>query len=111
MKFMPVSGKLRTRELKLVFIAVVRHQFVMGIYCLIFLYQNSLGANQGLALTRNSFRIAHVQFSGFSSQRFCCSDGFHTMHVVCIDLLCVVCIGLLSAEFSTVNTVLSKAMF
>ena len=25
------------------------------------------------------------------------------MHVVCTDLLCVVCIGLLSVEFSTVN--------
>ena len=33
-----------------------------------------------------------------------CSNGFNTMHVVCTDLLCVVCIGLLSAEFSTVNT-------
>ena len=32
-----------------------------------------------------------------------CSNGFDTMHVVCTDLLCVVCIGLLSAEFSTVN--------
>ena len=29
-----------------------------------------------------------------------CSDGFDTMHVVCTDLLCVACIGLLSAEFS-----------
>ena len=32
-----------------------------------------------------------------------CGDGFDTMHVVSTDLLCVVCIGLLSAEFSTVN--------
>ena len=41
----------------------------------------------------------------------CCSDGFDTMHVVCTDLLCVVCIGLLSAEFSTVNTGLGRPMF
>ena len=34
-------------------------------------------------------------------------------HVVCTDLWCVVCIGLLSAEFSTVNTGLGrhKGMF
>ena len=52
-----------------------------------------------------------------------CSNGFETMHVVCTDSLCVlyyciiyciiiiVCIGLLSAEFSTVNTGLGKPMF
>ena len=34
-----------------------------------------------------------------------CSNGFDTMHVVCTDLLCVACIGLLSPEFSTVNSV------
>ena len=33
-----------------------------------------------------------------------CTNGFDTMHVVCTDSMCVVCIGLLSAEFSTVNT-------
>ena len=40
-----------------------------------------------------------------------CSDGFHTMPVVCTDLLCVACIGLLPAEFSTVNTGLGGPMF
>ena len=45
-----------------------------------------------------------MQFSAFSSRRKFFSNGFDTMHVVCTDLLCVVCIGLLSAEFSTVNT-------
>ena len=40
-----------------------------------------------------------------------CSDGFDTMHVVCTDLLRVACIGLLSAEFSTVNTGLGRPMF
>ena len=33
------------------------------------------------------------------------------MHVVSTDLLCVVCIALLSAEFSTVNTGLGRPMF
>ena len=33
------------------------------------------------------------------------------MHVVCTDLLCVVCIGLLSAEISAVNTGLGSHMF
>ena len=40
-----------------------------------------------------------------------CSNGFDTMHVVCADLLCVVCIGLLSVQFSTVNTGLDRPMF
>ena len=40
-----------------------------------------------------------------------CSNGFGTMSVVCTDLLCVVCIGLLSAELSTVNTGLDRLMF
>ena len=40
-----------------------------------------------------------------------CSNGFDAMHVVCTDLLCVVCIGLLSAEFSTVYTGLGGPMF
>ena len=39
-----------------------------------------------------------------------CSNGFDTMHVVCTDLLCAVCIGLLSAEFSAVNTGLGRLM-
>ena len=34
-----------------------------------------------------------------------------SMHVVCTDLLCVVCIGLLAAEFLTVNTGLGRSMF
>ena len=33
------------------------------------------------------------------------------MHVVCTDSLFVVCVGLLSAEFSTVNTGLSRPNF
>ena len=33
------------------------------------------------------------------------------MHVVCTDLLCVACIGLLYDEFSTVNTGLGGPMF
>ena len=53
-----------------------------------------------------------MQFSGFSSRRLCYSNGLDAMHVVCIDLLCVVCIGLLSAaEFSTVNTGLGRPIY
>ena len=51
-----------------------------------------------------------MQFSRSGSRRMLCSDGFDTMHVVCTDLLRVVCIGLF-AEFSTVNTGLSGPMF
>ena len=72
----------------------------MGINCLISLYRNSFGANQRLALTRKSFRIGQVSQRS-NSQRLCCSVGFDNMHV-CTDLLCVVCIGLLYAEFSAV---------
>ena len=52
-----------------------------------------------------------MQFSRSSSRRLCCSDQLHTMHVVHTDLVCVVCIGLLSAEFSTVNIGLGRLMF
>ena len=51
-----------------------------------------------------------MQFSGSSNRRMFCSNGFDTMHVVCTDLLCVVCIGLLSVEFLTVNTGLGRPM-
>ena len=40
-----------------------------------------------------------------------CSNGFDTMHVVCTHLLCVVCILLLSVEFSAVNTGSARPMF
>ena len=49
-----------------------------------------------------------------SSRRMFCSNGFNTMHVVCTDLLCVSCIGLLPAEFSSeygVNTGLDRPIF
>ena len=52
-----------------------------------------------------------MQFSGSSSMRMFCGNGFDTMHVVCTDLVCVVCIGVLYAEFSTVNTGLDRPMF
>ena len=52
-----------------------------------------------------------MQFSGSSSRRMFCSSGFDTMYVVCTDLLCVACIGLLSAEFSTVNTGVGRPIF
>ena len=88
-------------------------QFVIGVNCSIFLYRNSFGANQRLALTRKFFRIvqvSHCAVRGSSSRRMFCSNGFDTMHAVCTDLLCIVCIGLLSAEFSTVNTRLGRLM-
>ena len=41
-----------------------------------------------------------------------CSNEFDTMHVVCTEFIAyIVCIGLLSAEFSTVNTGLGRPMF
>ena len=40
-----------------------------------------------------------------------CSNGFDTMHVVFTNLLCVVCIELLTAEFSTMNKGLGRLMF
>ena len=40
-----------------------------------------------------------------------CSNGLDTMHVACTDLLCVVRIGLSSAEFSAVNTGLGRPTF
>ena len=66
-------------------IAVVKQQFVLGINPSIFLCRNSFGANQRLALTRKSFRIAQVslQLSRSSSWQIFCCNGFDTLHVVC----------------------------
>ena len=44
-----------------------------------------------------------MQFSRSGSWQMFCSDGFDTMHVVCIELL--------FAEFSAVNTGLGRLMF
>ena len=52
-----------------------------------------------------------MQFSGSGSRRVFCSNGSDTMHALCTNLLCVVCIGLLSAEFSNVNIGLGRPMF
>ena len=53
-----------------------------------------------------------MQFSGFSSLRMFCSNGFDIMHVVCTtDFLCIVVFGLLAAGFLTVNTGLRRPMF
>ena len=52
-----------------------------------------------------------MQISGSSSRGMFCINGFDTIHVVCTDLLCVVCIGSLSVEFSTVNAGLGRPMF
>ena len=40
-----------------------------------------------------------------------CNNSFDTMYVVCTDLVCAVCIGLLSAEFLTVDIGLDMPMF
>ena len=55
-----VEKIIRKRLSDSLFIAVVRQHFVLGINCSIFLYLNSFGANQPLALTGKSFRIAQV---------------------------------------------------
>ena len=40
-----------------------------------------------------------------------CNNEFDNMHVVCTYQLCVACIGLLSADFSTLNTGPDRHMF
>ena len=50
-----------------------------------------------------------MQVSHYAVQRV--QQSVNTIHVVCTDLLRVVCIGLLSAELSTVNTGLGRPMF
>ena len=57
-----------------------------------------------------AFTLCIGQFGRFKSGRMFCSNGFDAMHVVCTDLLCVVCIGLLSAEISTVCTGLAYVL-
>ena len=60
---------------------------------------------------QNSAGFTLCSSTGLSIRRMLCSNGFDTIRVVCTDLLCVVCIGLLSVEFSTANTGLGRPMF
>ena len=87
---------------------------VMGIDCSIFLYRNSFGANQRAALARTSFtitQVSHCAVHRVQQSANVLQQWFDTMHVVCTDLLCVVSSGLLSVEFSTVNTGLGRPIF
>ena len=52
-----------------------------------------------------------MQFSGSTSRRMFCNNEFDTIDVMSTYLLCVVYIGLLSVEFSTVNTALGRPIF
>ena len=74
-------------------------------------YRDLFGVSQRLARTPKSFRLVQVSHCGSSSRRMFCSNGFDTMHVACTDLLCVVCIGSLSAEFSSANIGLGRPIF
>ena len=55
----------------------------MGINCSIFLYRNSFGANQRLALTRKSFRIAQVSHCAVRSKQKCLMCGGNHSHKGC----------------------------
>ena len=76
-------------------IAVIRQQFVIGINCSIFLYRNSFGANQRLALTRKSLQNC----AGFT---LCSSAGLAvgecstvmglTPSMLCVQIYCVLCV-------------------
>ena len=87
----------------------------MGINCSIFLYRNPFGGNQYLALHDPEILQNCAGFTLCSSAGLAVGECHPvmglTMHVVCTDLKCVVCIRLLFAEFSTVNTGLGTPMF
>ena len=51
-----------------------------------------------------------MQFSGLAVVECSAVMGL-TPCMLCVNIQCVVSIGLLSAELSTVNTVLSRTMF
>ena len=55
-------------------------------------------------------RFHIVQFIGSSSPRMFCSNGL-TRCMLCVQIYCVVSSGLLSVEFSTVNTGLGRPIF
>ena len=78
----------------------------MGINCSILLYRNSFETNQRLALRR--FHI--VQFSGLAVGECSAVMGL-TPCMLCVQIYSVVYVGLLSAEFSAVNTGLVRPVF
>ena len=77
---------------------------------------------QELVLSQSTFSTDREVLQNCSGFTLCSSSGLAvgqcsavigltTIHAVCTDLLCVVCIGLISAELSTVNTGLGGPMF
>ena len=92
-----------------------RQQFVLGINCWIFSVLEFVRSQSTFStdpkVLQNCAGSTLCSSAGLSTRRMLCSNGFDTMHVMCTDLLCVVCIGLLSIEFSTVNTGLGRLIF
>ena len=86
----------------------------MGINCSIFLYRNSFGAKQRLALARKSFGTG-TGFTLCSSAGLAVGECFAVMGLtpcmLCVQIYCVACIGLLSPEFSSLNTGLGRPTF
>ena len=81
-------------------ISIVRQLFVLGINCSIFCTgtrSEPINVQHCPGSPLELRRFHFVRFSKSSSPRMLCSNGIETMLVVCTDLLCVVCIGLLSA--------------
>ena len=94
---------------------VVRQQFVMGINLLDFSVPELVGSQSTFSTDPEALQNC-AGFTLCSSAGLAVGDcaavlGFTLSDVVCTDLLCVVCIGLLYAEFSTVNTGLGRPMF
>ena len=95
--------------------AVVRQQFVGGVNCSIFnvpeLVRSQSTFSTDPEVLQNCAGFTLCSSAGLAVCECSAVIGFDTMHVVCTDLPCVVCIGLSFAEFSTVNTRLGRPLF
>ena len=87
-------------------IAVVRQQFVMGINCSIFCTRTR--SDPEVLQNCTSFTLCSSVGPAVGE---CPAVMDLTPCMLCVQIYCVLCIGLLSVEFSTVNTGLGRPMF
>ena len=89
----------------------------MGINCSTFLYRNSFGVNRGSQSTFSTDPDALHNYAGFT---LCNSAGLAVggcsvvmgfrPRMLCVQIHCGACIGLLSVQFSAVNAGLGRPM-
>ena len=81
-----------SNNLSLGIFAVVRQQFVLGVNCSIFLYRNSFGANQRLALPGSPSQVSLCASSAGLAVGQCFAVMGLTSCMLCVQIYPVLCV-------------------